>query len=214
MPYARVKLVVNEPTLCSPTAKQMSMTDPSVFRRSAAARSRRRVNRYEWGASPKVRRNSRLKWAREKPAARARSSTPNGSKYRASARSLARSRSRGRDTKTTGGESPLLLAGAAGRDARRLVGLLRVDGRPRRVHEPVGAVLRVHGEERLQRLRTVVHVGPGIAVRLDPGRERGDRQLVGMDLVDLLPVQRCRHLRAEAGAYRPRAEHRLVRRVL
>ena len=60
----------------------------------------------------------------------------------------------------------------------------------------------------------VVHVGPGIAVRLDPGRERGDRQLVGMDLVDLLPVQRRRHLRAEAGAYRPRAEHRLVRRVL
>src|SRR5947207_7157195 len=143
MPYARVKLVVNEPTLCSPTSTQMRATERSVFRNSAAARSSRRVNRYEWGDSPKVRRNSRLKWAREKPAARARSSTPSGSKYRASARSLARSRSRGRDTKTTGGESPLLLAGAAGRDARRLVGLLRVDGRPRRGHAPVGAVPRV-----------------------------------------------------------------------
>jgi hypothetical protein len=41
----RVKLVVNEPTLCSPTDKQISMTDLSVLRSSAAARSRRRVSR-------------------------------------------------------------------------------------------------------------------------------------------------------------------------
>jgi hypothetical protein len=57
----RVKLVVKEPTLCKPTEKQMSATDRSVLRSSAAARSRRRVRRYACGGSPNVRRNSRLK---------------------------------------------------------------------------------------------------------------------------------------------------------
>src|SRR2546423_13013212 len=88
----RVKLVVNEPTLCRPTEKQMSATERSVVRNRAAARSRRRVRRKACGDSPKARRNSRLKWARERPAALARSSTFNGSKDRASARSLADSR--------------------------------------------------------------------------------------------------------------------------
>jgi hypothetical protein len=46
MPYVRVKLVVNEPTLCKPTAKQISATDRSVPRSNAAARSRRLVRRY------------------------------------------------------------------------------------------------------------------------------------------------------------------------
>ena len=45
MPNVRVKLVVNEPTLCRPTAKQMSATERSVVRSSAAARSSRRVSR-------------------------------------------------------------------------------------------------------------------------------------------------------------------------
>ena len=76
----RVKLVVNEPTLWSPTERHTSATDWSVLRSSAAARSRRRVSRYECGDSPKARRNSRLKCARERPAAPARSSTPSGSK--------------------------------------------------------------------------------------------------------------------------------------
>src|SRR5690349_19190550 len=88
----RRKLVVKEPTLDRPTAKQTSVTVRSVLRRRAAARSRRRVSRYWWGASPKARRNARLKWAGESPAARARSATSSRSKYRASARSLARSR--------------------------------------------------------------------------------------------------------------------------
>jgi hypothetical protein len=79
MPYVRVKLLVKEPTLCKPTAKQMSVTERFVVRSRAAARSRRRVSRYECGASPNARRNSRLKCARERPAARARSSTPSGS---------------------------------------------------------------------------------------------------------------------------------------
>ena len=58
-----MKLVVNEPTLCRPTEKQMSATERSVVRSSAAARSRRRVSRYAWGDSPNARRNSRLKCA-------------------------------------------------------------------------------------------------------------------------------------------------------
>ena len=58
----------------------MRATERSEFRNSAAARSSRRVNKYEWGDSPKVRRNSRLKWARERCAAAAMSSTPSGSK--------------------------------------------------------------------------------------------------------------------------------------
>ena len=57
MPYVRVKLVVNEPTLWRPTEKQMSVTERSVLRSSAAARSRRRVSRYVCGDSPNARRN-------------------------------------------------------------------------------------------------------------------------------------------------------------
>ena len=76
----RVKLVVNEPTLASPTEKQMSATLRSVARSSAAARSSRRVSRYWCGDSPNSRRNSREKCARESPAAAAMSSTPSGSK--------------------------------------------------------------------------------------------------------------------------------------
>ena len=48
----------------------MSATERSVIRSSAAARSSRRVSRYACGDSPNVRRNSRLKCARERPAAR------------------------------------------------------------------------------------------------------------------------------------------------
>ena len=45
-PYVRLKLEVNEPTLCRPTETQMSATERSVVRSSAAARSMRRVSRY------------------------------------------------------------------------------------------------------------------------------------------------------------------------
>ena len=76
-----MKQVVNEPTLCKPTEKQTFATERSVVRSNAAARSRRRVKRYACGDSPKARRNSRLKCARDRPAARARSSTVSGSKY-------------------------------------------------------------------------------------------------------------------------------------
>ena len=46
-----------------------------------------------------------------------------------------------------------------------------------------------------------------------PGHTR-DRQLVRVQRLDLVPGQRRRHLRARPSAHRPRAEHRLVRRVL
>src|SRR3954453_13556176 len=90
----RRKLVVKEPTLVSPTDRQISATEWSVLRSSAAARSSRRVSRYACGDSPNSRRNSREKCARERPAAAAMSSTSSGSVYRASARSLALSRCR------------------------------------------------------------------------------------------------------------------------
>src|SRR4051794_36404586 len=90
----RRKLVVKEPTLVSPTDRQISTTEWSVVRSSAAARSRRRVSRYACGDSPNSRRNSREKCARERPAAAAMSSTSSGSEYRASAGSLALSRCR------------------------------------------------------------------------------------------------------------------------
>ena len=48
----------------------MSATERSVMRSSEAARSSRRVSRYWCGDSPNARRNSRLKCARERPAAR------------------------------------------------------------------------------------------------------------------------------------------------
>jgi hypothetical protein len=40
-----LKLVVKEPTLCRPTARQISTTELSVVRSMAAARSSRRVSR-------------------------------------------------------------------------------------------------------------------------------------------------------------------------
>ncbi len=63
----RVKLVVKEPTLDSPTEKQMSATERSVFLSRAAARSSRRVKRYPCGDSPKARLNSRLEVRARQP---------------------------------------------------------------------------------------------------------------------------------------------------
>jgi hypothetical protein len=76
----RRKLVVNEPTLRSPTVMQMSATERSVLRSSDAARSIRRIRRYWCGDSPNTRRNSRLKWAGDSFAARASVSTSSGSR--------------------------------------------------------------------------------------------------------------------------------------
>src|SRR3954468_11692131 len=78
-PNIRPKLVVNDPMLVSPTDVHTRATDRSVVRNRAAARSRRRVSRYRCGDSPNVWRNSRLKWAGERRAARARSATVSGS---------------------------------------------------------------------------------------------------------------------------------------
>src|SRR3954452_10219720 len=111
LPNMRPKLVVKDPILERPTARQMSATDQSVVRSSAAARSRRRVSRYWCGDSPNVRRNSRLKYAGDRCAACARSATVNGSKYRASARSCARSRCRANGVVAMGATLPAFASG-------------------------------------------------------------------------------------------------------
>src|SRR6201986_5197300 len=79
----------------------MAATDQSVARSSAAALSSRLVSRYWCGDSPKVALNCLLKWAGDSLAAAARSATVSGSKYLASARSLARSRWRAAGTAGT-----------------------------------------------------------------------------------------------------------------
>jgi hypothetical protein len=65
---------------------------PTLVRKRAAARSRRRVRRYWWGDSPKVAVNWWLKCERDMLAAAARVATVSASEYRALTRSLARSR--------------------------------------------------------------------------------------------------------------------------
>ncbi len=80
MPNAWPKLVVNDPTLRSPTVRQMSATERSVLRSSAAARSSRRVRRYWCGVSPKERRNSREKCYADSRAARAIAGTSSSSR--------------------------------------------------------------------------------------------------------------------------------------
>jgi hypothetical protein len=80
IPNIRLKLVVNEPTLRNPTLRQMSETGRSVERSSDAARSSLRAMRYSCGDSPKARRNSRLKCACERRAARASVGTSSGSR--------------------------------------------------------------------------------------------------------------------------------------
>lgn len=77
-PNAVEKLVVNDPTLRRPTSRQISATERSVVRSSAAARSSRRDRRYWCGDSPKALRNSRLKCAGDNPAASASAATESG----------------------------------------------------------------------------------------------------------------------------------------
>ena len=70
MPWMRLKLDVNEPTLLRPTSAQIRATEWSVVRSSAAARSIRRVSRYWCGVSPNARRKPRTKCQRDACAAR------------------------------------------------------------------------------------------------------------------------------------------------
>src|SRR3954451_15488221 len=139
----RLKLVVNDPTLCSPTDMQISATEWSVVRSSAAARSSRRVSRYACGESPNARRNSREKCARERPAAAAMSSTPIGSAYRASARSLAFRRCRAGGAKAIDRVSPTV--NSWGPSVVRLHGAKRREGTPgtARVNEREEQVMKL-----------------------------------------------------------------------
>src|SRR5262245_52119516 len=111
------------------------------------------------------------------------------------------------------GRSPLL-GGPAGCDPGRLVGHLGVDGRPWRVHQPVGHVALRHGEERLDRLRLVADGGPRVAAPGDPPRHRRQGQVVGVGVAQLVPRQRRRHLAADPRPHGPGAEDGLVRGVL
>ena len=60
-----------------------------------------------------------------------------------------------------------VLARPARSDARRLVRLLGIDGRPGRVHQAGGPVALVQLEQRLERLRLLVHPRPRVALRRD-----------------------------------------------
>ena len=60
-PTSSVNRVLKVPSEEHPTAKQMSVTDRSVPRNNAMARSIRRVMRYAYGDSPCARRNCRLR---------------------------------------------------------------------------------------------------------------------------------------------------------
>jgi hypothetical protein len=107
----------------------------------------------------------------------------------------------GRLPAAAGERDALLTLRAAGGDARRLVGLLGIDRRPRRVPQAVRPVALVEREQRLQRLRRGGDGRPGIAVALEPPGNARQGQLVRVDVVQLLPADRRRHLRARAGAH-------------
>src|SRR3954453_639178 len=57
-------------------------------------------------------------------------------------------------------------------------------------------------------------VGPRVAAFGDSRRHARDRLRVGIDRLELVPRKGGGHLRARTRAHAPRAEHRLVRRVL
>src|SRR6266516_2785664 len=92
-------------------------------------------------------------------------------------------------TLCSGISSPFSSARPAGRDSRRLVRLFRIDGRPGCVHQSDGAILLVKLEQRLERLRLLVHSFPRVSVRPEPFRHRRDRELVRVDRVELFPSQ-------------------------
>ena len=84
-------------------------------------------------------------------------------------------------------------------DPRRFARHLGVHRRPRRVLQTGREIAFVQVEQRLQRLGRRVEALPRIT---EPGHPLGDgreRQLVGMDGVELVPRERRRHLGARAG---------------
>ena len=72
----------------------------------------------------------------------------------------------------------------------------------------------VEVEQRLQRVGRVVDRGVGVAPLGEPGGHRGDGEVLGRDLGQLVPVQRRRHRRAGLGADAVRRGDRAVARVL
>ena len=107
-----------------------------------------------------------------------------------------------------------ILARSAGRNAGRLIRLFRVDGRPGSIPKTRGPVALVELEQRLERLRPLVHPLPRVTFRREPRRHARDRQLVWVHGFYRLPGEGRRHLGARAGAHRPGAEDGLMGRVL
>lgn len=108
-PMICVNRAENDPRLVAPTATHTSVTDMSPRRKSAVARSIRRVMRYEYGVSPYASRKRRLKCAVDMNAVRASDSTSSGSAYSRSIRSRARRRRRS-SSRSTDGMFPLCAA--------------------------------------------------------------------------------------------------------
>ena len=99
------------------------------------------------------------------------------------------------------GAPELGLARPAGRDARRLVGHLRVDRRPRRVEQAVRAC-RARASPAAARATAALSSIPPTGRRRAP-RAPGTVAIVsssGSIVVELLPAQRRRHLRADSRA--------------
>ena len=87
------------------------------------------------------------------------------------------------------------------------MGLLGVNRRPRGVHKPVRPVTGIHLQKRLERLGIVVDLQPGIASCREPFRQGRDRELIGVNVVELVPIDRCRDLCPGASPDRPGPEH-------
>src|SRR5438552_1882105 len=131
---------------------------------------------------------------------------------RSAARSWSpRTRRRRRHTRST---VPGRLPGPARRHPGQLARHLRIDGRPGRVGEAGGPVPFVEIEERVERLGVGLHDRPRVAAFGDACRDARDREPVGLDRVELVPLERRRHLGAGSRPDGPRPEDRLVGRVL
>ena len=73
-----MKRALKEPSDVHPTSMHTSVTDRSVLRKSAIARSIRRVISQAYGVSPKACLNDRWKWPTDISASRASSGTSSG----------------------------------------------------------------------------------------------------------------------------------------
>ena len=103
---------------------------------------------------------------------------------------------------------------AAGVHASGFARHLRIDGRPRRVHQAGVEVALRSFEKGLERLRVRSDAFPRIAVTLRHAWARRSASAPRAERSAARPSERRRHLSTGARSHGPRAEHGLVRRVL